>query len=141
MGRAEACGRPAPERDPLYDRDWLKGFGGYFSRQRRILPAGRFNAGQKIWFRFAVVTGLVVAVSGALLYYPALLGPRASIVLYAAHTVLAALLSAAVIVHVYMAVVVHPEGVRAMTTGAMDEAYLREDHPLEAPAGVEEPAA
>lgn len=32
----------------MYDRDWLKKFGGYFSRRHRILPAGRVNAGQKI---------------------------------------------------------------------------------------------
>jgi formate dehydrogenase subunit gamma len=114
-----------------YDRDWLKGLGGYFSRRYRILPAGRFNAGQKIWFRVSVMLGLLVSVSGALIYYPDLLGRRWDITLYIVHTAFAVALSAMVIVHVYLAVVAHPRSVRAMVTGHIDEACVREDHPLE----------
>lgn len=114
-----------------YDRDWLKGLGGYFSRSHRILPAGHFNAGQKIWFRVSILLGILVSVSGALIYYPGLLGLSGSIVLYIVHTVLAVALSAAVIAHVYLGVLVHPRAVGSMITGKIDEACLREDHPLE----------
>jgi formate dehydrogenase subunit gamma len=114
-----------------YDPEWLKELGGYFSRRHRILPAGRFNAGQKIWFCVSIVMGVLVAASGALIYYRGLLGVRWDIVLYIAHTALAAALSAAVVGHVYFAVLVHPRSVRATITGEIDEACLREDHPLE----------
>lgn len=124
-----------------YDPDWLKELGGYFSRRHRILPAGRFNAGQKIWFRFAVLVGVLVAVSGGLIYYPALLGPRVSIVLYVVHTALGVVLSAAVIVHVYLSVLVHPRAVRGMITGEIDEACLREDHPLQPLPVADKPAS
>lgn len=118
-------------RFAMYDRDWLKELGGYFSRRHRILPAGRFNAGQKIWFYVSILLGILVGVSGALIYYPGMLGPRWDILLYVAHTALGVALSAVVIVHVYLAVLVHPRAVRAMITGEIDEACLREDHPLE----------
>ena len=62
---------------------------------------------------------------------PGLVGARWDIILYAAHTALVVALSAAVMVHVYLAVLVHPRAVRAMITGEIDEACLREDHPLE----------
>ncbi len=114
-----------------YDRDWLKQLGGYFSRKHQVLPAGKFNAGQKIWFRLSILSGILVSVSGALFYYPGLLGLSWSIALYFVHTVLGVALSATVIAHVYLAVLAHPRSARAMVTGHIDEACLREDHPLE----------
>lgn len=114
-----------------YDPAWLRELGGYFTRGYRVLPAGRFNAGQKVWFYVSVLLGLLVAATGALIYFPALFGPRASIVVYVAHTALAVALSAAVIIHVYLAVLVHPHAMRAVLVGTIDEACLREDHPLE----------
>jgi formate dehydrogenase subunit gamma len=114
-----------------YDRDWLKGFGGYLSRRHRILPAGRFNAGQKVWFLTSLGLGVLVSVSGALIYYPGLMGPRWDIILYVAHTVLGVLFSGGVIVHLYLAVVVHPWAFRGMVTGEIDEAGVRQAHPLE----------
>lgn len=123
-----------------YDRDWLKRLGGYFSRRHEILPAGKFNAGQKIWFYVSTLLGIVVSVSGGLIYYPNLLGLRWSVLVYVAHTALAVAVSAAAIVHVYLAVLAHPRAVRAMVTGHIDEACLREDHPLEPiPGAAEQP--
>lgn len=123
-----------------YDRDWLKRLGGYFSRGHPILPAGKFNAGQKIWFYVSILLGILVSVSGALIYYPGLLGLRWDIFLYVVHTALAVAASAMVIVHVYLAVLAHPHAARAIITGEMDEACLREDHPLEAiPEAAEQP--
>jgi formate dehydrogenase subunit gamma len=124
-----------------YDRDWLKHMGGYFSRRHEILPAGKFNAGQKIWFRFSILLGILVSVSGAVIYYPARLGLGWAILLYAAHTALGVALSAAVIAHVYLAVLAHPRSARSMITGTVDEACVREDHPLELiPAEAKNPS-
>jgi formate dehydrogenase subunit gamma len=123
--------RPAMRFAP-YDVAWLKALGGYFSRPGGILPAGRFNAGQKVWFRIVVPTGILVSVSGALLYYPGWLGVGWGIALYVAHTALAVFASAAVIGHVYLAAVAHPHALQGMITGEVDEACLREDYPLAA---------
>ncbi len=114
-----------------YDRDWLGQLGGYFSRKHRMLVAGRFNAGQKIWFRLSVLLGVLVSLSGAVIYYPGFIGRQWDIVLYIFHTALAVALSAAVIVHVYVAVLLHLRAVGSMITGKVDEACVREDHPLE----------
>jgi formate dehydrogenase subunit gamma len=124
--------RPAM-RFAAHDREWLRVLGGYFSRTHRIVPAGRFNAGQKLWFRLLIPAGVLLSVSGALLYYPAWLGVGPAIAFYVVHTALAVFVSAAVVGHVYLGAVVHPHAVRGMVTGEVDEACLREDHPLEAP--------
>ncbi len=114
-----------------YDTTWLKALGGYFSRQHPVLPAGRFNAGQKVWFYLSLLLGSLVALSGMLLYYPGKFGVRGDIALYVLHTGFAVLLSVAVVGHVYLSVLVHPHALRAMLTGKMDLASYREDHPLE----------
>jgi formate dehydrogenase subunit gamma len=123
------------------DREWIRRLGGYFSRGHRILPAGKFNAGQKIWFRVSVLLGVLVSVSGALIYYPDLVGRRWDITLYVVHTALAVALSAMAVVHVYLGVLAHPRAARAMVTGHIDEACLREDHPLEPLPGAATPAS
>jgi len=129
----------AKMRFAAYDRDWLRHMGGYFSRRHQTLPAGKFNAGQKIWFRVSILLGVLVSVSGAVIYYPALLGLRWEIFLYVVHTALGVGLSAAVIAHVYLAVLAHPRAARSMITGTVDEACVREDHPLEPiPGAVEQ---
>jgi len=34
----------------MYDIDWMLILGGYLSKVKRPIPAGKFNAGQKMWF-------------------------------------------------------------------------------------------
>jgi formate dehydrogenase subunit gamma len=114
-----------------YDRQWLAALGGYFSRTPRLLAAGRFNAGQKLWLRVATVVMALLAVSGGVLYVPGVLGPRAGVVTYVVHSVGGILMVAAVVVHVYLAAVVHRRAMRAMITGEIDEACARADHPLD----------
>lgn len=121
-----------------HDRDWLKGLGGYFSREHRVLPAGYFNAGQKVWFRASVLLGVAVSVSGALIYYPGWIGDRWDVILYMMHTALGVTLSVFVIGHVYLAVLAHPRAAGSMITGKVDEACWREHHPLEPLPPVEE---
>jgi len=123
--------RPAM-RFASYDVAWLTALGGYLSRSHRVLPAGRFNAGQKVWFRVSLVSGGLVGLSGALLYVPALLGASGGVVLYVVHTAAGVLLTAAVLVHAYLAVVLHPRAARAIVTGTVDEACERQDHPIAA---------
>ena len=64
------------------------------------------------------------------------MGPRWSILLYVTHTTLGVALGAVVIVHVYVAVVLHLRASRAIITGAVDEACVREVYPLEQILGV-----
>ncbi len=51
-----------------HDILWLFIMGGYLSKKKKPIPAGKFNAGQKIWFWLATVGGGVMAWSGYTLY-------------------------------------------------------------------------
>ncbi|MFQ5861381.1 MAG: formate dehydrogenase subunit gamma [Dehalococcoidia bacterium] len=113
------------------DREWLRRAGGYLSRAHVRLPAGRFNAGQKIWFRAALVLGMVLGLTGLLLYYPGGLGltPRVQWVLFAVHSAGAVVLISGLLLHLYVATAANPGSFTAMVTGRMDENLAREHYP------------
>ncbi|MFQ5960089.1 MAG: formate dehydrogenase subunit gamma [Candidatus Methylomirabilales bacterium] len=119
-----------------YDRAWLRRAGGYLSREHPHLPAGRFNAGQKIWFQATLLLGVVLGVTGLLLYYPGGLGltPSVQVVLYVIHTVGAVAMVSGVVVHFYLATVAIPGTLKAMLTGRMDENLIKVHHPESRPA-------
>ena len=45
----------------LHDIAWIFILGGYLSKKKKPVPAGKFNAGQKMYFWFATVGGGVMA--------------------------------------------------------------------------------
>lgn len=119
-------------RFEIFDLVWLKQVGGYFTGAYPILPAGRFNAGQKIWFVLLLALGFAVTLSGGLVYFHAWTGPGWSVVFYIVHTLAAVALSAGVIGHVYLTAVIHPHALPGMISGKVDRAFMEEDHSLEA---------
>ena len=118
-----------------YDRQWLRRAGGYMNRSHPHLPAGRFNAGQKIWFRATLLLGAVTGVTGLLLYYPGGLGltPSVQVVLYVVHSVGAVAFISGVLLHVYVGTVAVPGAIKTMVTGRMDENLIRVHHPESEP--------
>lgn len=51
------------------DIKWLMIFGGYLSRKKEPIPAGKFNSGQKTWFWLTTLGGLVMIITGAMMYF------------------------------------------------------------------------
>jgi formate dehydrogenase subunit gamma len=51
-----------------YDLKWFAHAGGYLGYKEK-LASGKFNAGQKQWYWFMTVFGLILAVTGVLLYF------------------------------------------------------------------------
>jgi formate dehydrogenase subunit gamma len=58
-----------PMLPTLDDVKWAMIMGGYLSKKKREIPAGKFNAGQKLWFWVAMLGGLVMIATGALMYF------------------------------------------------------------------------
>lgn len=51
------------------DVKWMMIVGGYLSKEKRPIPAGKFNAGQKMWYWVAILGGIVMILSGAIMYF------------------------------------------------------------------------
>lgn len=112
----------------LYDIKWIFIMGGYLSKEIKPVPAGKFNAGQKMWFWLATLGGVVMAVTGYQLYtfqfdIDVL---RKSVIV---HNLLGAAILSMYLTHLYMSVVAIKGSLRSMITGHKAESELKILHP------------
>ncbi len=112
----------------LYDLQWLMIMGGYLNKEKKPVPAGKFNAGQKMWFWLATVGGGAMAVTGYFLYsHPGNIDIlRLSAII---HNFLGAAMVALFLVHIYMALAATKGSLQSMIHGYKAEAELKILHP------------
>ncbi len=112
------------------DWDWLKKLGG----ARGHASAGRFNAGEKLWFWGGVVfLGLIVSASGFVLdmLVPGILYTRGNMqIANVIHLVAAVLIFSASLAHIYMGTLGMEGAYSAMRTGYVDDAWAKEHHDI-----------
>jgi len=112
------------------DLKWLVKFGGLMSKHGHV-PAGRYNAGQKLWFWSIVVLGLVISVSGYVLDFPVFGQSRQIMELaHVSHGVVAILFIAASLGHMYIGSLGMEGALEAMTTGEVDVNWAWEHHEI-----------
>jgi formate dehydrogenase subunit gamma len=100
----------------LHDIAWMFIMGGYLSKKKKPVPAGKFNAGQKMYFWFATVGGGVMAYTGYIIFgFGADLD---TVRIYAMiHNVLGMGIVAFYLTHVYMSVFAIAGSLESMKTG------------------------
>ncbi|MCB4821886.1 formate dehydrogenase subunit gamma [Roseicella aerolata] len=115
-----------PERR---DIDWLKLGGGFFGKGHPV--AGRFNAGQKMVFWITVLGGGLVAASGYVLIFPFTVTDIAGMQLaHMVHGIIAVLMIAAMLAHIYIGSVGMEGAFDAMGSGQVDYNWAKEHHGL-----------
>ena len=113
------------------DLKWMMILGGYLSKEKKPVPAGKFNAGQKMWFWLCTVGGIVMILTGAAMYFQDFkldvivqMGLsqidflRASAIV---HNILGMAVAALFFVHVYMSVFAIKGAIHSMITGYKEE--------------------
>lgn len=111
-----------------YDLKWLIVMGGYLSQESKPVPAGKFNAGQKMWFWLATLGGVAMVLSGYLLYSHQ--GSTDTLRIAAiVHNFLGAAMVAMFITHLYMALVAIKGSLTSMVKGYKSEGELKILHP------------
>jgi formate dehydrogenase subunit gamma len=104
--------------------------GGGFIKSKHA-PAGRFNAGEKLVFWFALGAGVAVIVSGYLLLFPFYLTNIAGMqVAQVVHAVVAVLFVAVILAHIYIGTLGMEGAFEAMGTGEVDLNWAKEHHDL-----------
>ncbi|MGR3758245.1 MAG: formate dehydrogenase subunit gamma [Tranquillimonas sp.] len=113
------------------DWTWLRRGGGFFSDDPDNPPARKFNAGQKLIFWSAILGGLVMIVTGLLLMFPFyVLGIEGTSWAMLTHAVVAALLIAIFLGHIYIGTVGMQGAFWAMWDGLVDKNWAEEHHEL-----------
>jgi len=111
----------------LYDLKWLIHLGGYLWKKDG-LPAGRFNAGQKKFFWFVAVFGILLILSGLGRMYP-VFGETGQEILYQVHRYAALLLVMGVVAHLYLGTLANPGTLWAMISGYVSSEWAAHHHP------------
>ncbi len=111
------------------DLQWIKAAGGMFGGPHP--PAQKFNAGQKMIYWIAVGGGALISLTGIALLMPFYVLDIGGMQLaQVVHSVVAALMMAVVIGHIYLGSVGVQGSLQAMTTGRVDVNWAREHHGL-----------
>jgi formate dehydrogenase subunit gamma len=111
-----------------WDWDWIKKGGGLITHEH--VPAGYFNAGEKLWFWGGVtLLGLLMAVTGLVLDFVNF-GQSRYILQWAdyLHIAGATLYMAAAMGHIFIGTWGTPGAYHAMRYGTVDEEWAREHH-------------
>jgi formate dehydrogenase subunit gamma len=109
------------------DITWLKEGGGFIRSKHPT--AGRFNAGEKLVFWFALGAGAAVTVSGYLLIFPFYVTNIAGMqVAQVVHSIIALLFIAVILAHIYIGTLGMEGAFEAMGTGSVDLNWAKEHH-------------
>lgn len=110
------------------DSSWLREWGGYFT-QKPDLPAGKFNAGQKVFFWLIVVFGLILSLTGILMFFLRNHPGTNLAVIYTLHDFAAIVTLVLVLAHLYLGLVVNPESRKSIFGGYVKQSWLKAHHP------------
>jgi formate dehydrogenase subunit gamma len=120
-------------RDNLFTRvdwEWIKQGGGYFDKGSHP-HSYKLNAGEKIWFWALFFFGIGVSITGLLMDFPNLGWERGTMQLAnVIHAVLAILLIAFSLGHIYLGTIGKECLFECMVSGTVDEVWARQHHDL-----------
>lgn len=111
------------------DIRWLKAGGGLVGHGEP--DSDRFNAGQKGIFWITVLGGGIVAVTGYMLVFPFVFADVNGMQLsHMIHSIVAVLMIAVILAHIYIGTLGMDGAVEAMTTGQVDLNWAKQHHNL-----------
>ena len=115
------------------DKEFWRALPHYIRNEdEEVPPADRFNGGQKLLFWGFFWCGILLLLSGLILWFPQLIPWSLRYLRYAAviiHPVSALLTIALFIIHVYMGVALERGSFHSMVSGDVSEGWARKFHP------------
>lgn len=110
------------------DLRWMLKAGGYLGGVKGHLPAGKFNAGQKILFWIAIAAMALLSSTGLMMaLHRGEHFPRQELI-YTVHDAAGLLMILVLMAHVYLATIVVPHSLRAVFGGKVSDIWAREHH-------------
>lgn len=113
----------------MHDIKWFAIMGGYLDKANRIIPAHKFNAGQKIWFWIATMGGAVMIITGAIMFFQCA-NINALRLIAMIHNVMGFAFWAMLITHIYMAAFAIEGAIESILNGNMGEEEVSMLHSL-----------
>ncbi len=118
-----------------YDIKWFQHMGGYLG-SKEPLKAGKFNAGQKLFYWIIFLSVLIFSVTGHIMAYGPSLGDKIPteqgttnhLILVTLHVVIAMVFLAMFVMHLYMTVFAHKGLIKGMLKGKVNKSEALKTH-------------
>ncbi len=110
------------------DWKWIKVGGGYLFKNVKVPPMGKLNTGQKFYYVVILVTGVVIAASGFVIW----LVPDSRslrILAHLFHNLAFVLFVVAIPVHAYLGTLANPGTFRIMVYGTVPVEFAKKKYP------------
>ncbi len=111
-----------------YDKVWVKMIGGYLGHKGEV-PSGRFNAGQKTFYWFTAIFGIIISVSGLILTFKPAFQLSTICLFSTIHNLVAFILIAGVFAHAYLGTIANPGTWRVLIDGYVTRTWAKHHHP------------
>ncbi len=112
------------------DRTWLGKVPEYARHELDQIPdAGKFNAGQKLYFWISVVLAAVFLVTGVPLWFPASFGAGLLTTMRLLHFLATVAGGLLLMMHVYLSTIAFPGTARGMVYGGVRRRWAKLHHP------------
>ena len=113
------------------DSRWLREIKRYVKNEERVEPeyVGFYNGGQKLQFWEIVFGGLLLLITGLLMWFPEVAGRIAVAISYVLHDVAALIMLGGIFIHIYLSTIGQPGTLHSMTRGVVTRAWAWTHHP------------
>jgi formate dehydrogenase subunit gamma len=110
------------------DREWVSQLRAYTTGDDGVPESGRFNAGQKLLFYLQVTSGLLLLLSGIVMWFPHTFSVGVRQTSFVVHDLAAIAAIGALILHIYMGVFITRGSWEAMTRGTVSSRWAEAHH-------------
>jgi formate dehydrogenase subunit gamma len=111
------------------DLEWIKVAGGYLWHVDNVPEVGKYNPGQKMFFLAVAIFGLVMVITGLIMWFPLMFPSWFVRWLFTFHALGFVVIFAFFFVHLYLGTIGSPGSAPAMFTGWVTRAWLKKQHP------------
>jgi formate dehydrogenase subunit gamma len=111
------------------DLDWIKTAGGYLWHVDKVAETGKYNPGQKMFFLTVAACGLLMLLTGLIMWFPLALPTGLVRWMYPLHALGFVAIFAFFFIHLYLGTIGNPGTVQAMITGWVTRGWLKKQHP------------
>lgn len=113
------------------DTRWIREIRRYIRNEDKVEAedVGFYNGGQKVQFWEIVFGGLVLLITGLLMWLPEIVGRIAVAISYVLHDISALIMLGGIFIHIYLSTVGQPGTFHSMTRGVVSKAWAWTHHP------------
>lgn len=111
------------------DLEWMLCGGGYLWHVDKVPEVGKYNPGQKMFFLAVAFFGVIMAITGFIMWFPLSFPVEFVRWMYPLHALGFVVIFAFFFVHVYLATIGSPGSLPAMLDGWVTRAWLKKQHP------------